>query len=299
MTTMVREVRTSDYKLLAALHNATHEPHFHVTTAELANRDAHPSDELRGRLVAIIDAHAVGMATFGVQEFDRPDRVWLDLAIHPDHTRDDTAQRLVDAVIEHAQRANIASLWMPIREDYLDAWPDPLGLQFQEVHRTFGGGFFIAESPDVSQHSMIPLQLRSLAQAREVETASARALYGMVRTDKVTAEPTITAAAIELDLDDAIAASSFLAFDGDELVGMCIVERSSLGAWLSVIAVRPQQRRQGVARHVLAASLTALREQSIAFLNTAGVRSDEAYLGLVRSLGATIEPDWISYERVI
>ena len=297
MTTTLRTATLSDYSMLAVLHNATHEPHFHVTSERLASRDARPSDGLRGRFVVAIAGEPVGMASYTVQDFDRSDRVWVDLSIHPDRLRDDTAQRLIDAVIEQSRLANATSLWVPIREDYLEAWPELLGLEFKEVHRTFGGGFVLTDARDYSRHHSVPTQLRSLDQAREDDATQAQQLFALVHTDKVTAAPTVTQASDQLDLADIIAPASFLAVENDECIGLCLAAPSPLGAWLSVIAVHPEHRRRGIAGSLLAATLTALREQEVAFLNTAGVRRDDAYLGLLRSLGAAIEPDWISFER--
>lgn len=297
MMTTLRPAIASDYSTLAVLHNATHEPHFHVTSVELARRDARPG--LRGRIVALVDGQPVGMASYALQDFDRGDRVWVDLALHPDHLHDDTARGLIDGVIEDSRRVSAASLWMPVREDYLGAWPDPSGLDFREVHRTFGGGFFLTGARDHSRTAAPAPQLRSLDQVSEADQTLAHKLYATVRADKVTAAPTITHAADQLDLDEVIAPACFLAFEDGACIGICLATPSSLGAWHSVIAVHPQQRRRGVGRSLLAATLTVLREQQVAFLNTAGVRSDDAYLELLRSLGATIEPDWISYERAI
>lgn len=299
MTTTLRKATASDYSMLAVLYNATHEPHFHVTSEELASRDVQPSDGLRGRLVVAIAGEPVGMASYAVQEFDRRDRVWVDLAIHPDRLRDDTARRLIDAVIEQSRHANATSLWAPIREDYLEAWPKLLSLEFEEVHRTFGGGFFLTDARDYSRHNSIPTQLRSLDQARDDDMKQAQQLYATVHADKMTAAPTITSASDQLNLEDVIAPASFLAIENGKCIGLCLAAPSPLGAWLSVIAVHPEHRRRGIARSLLAATLTVLREQQVAFLNTAGVRRDDAYLGLLRSLGATIEPDWISFERAL
>lgn len=300
MTTTIRDAISADHALLALLHNATHEPHFHVASADLASAAARSATHLRGRLVVTLDQDITGTASYAVHDFDQDDRVWLDLSIHPDHLHDDTAPRLLDAVIERARAAGATSLWMPIREDYLDAWPAPAELSFHEVHRTFGGGFFLSDDRDFARHCATgTTHLRAAHTLDDGDRASAQKFYATIRSDKVTAPPTITAAPDDLDLASAIAPASFVAIENDECVGLCIVQPSSLGAWLSTVAVHPDHRRRGLGRSLLAASLTALRDREIAFLNTAGVRRDDAYLGLVRSLGATIEPDWISFQRDI
>lgn len=288
----------ADYGTLALLQNATHEPHFHVDSATLKQRDAQAHAGVRGRLVAADQTSPVGMATFSVQDFDRVDRLWIDLAIHPDHRTTDTATQLIDSVIERTRPEGITSLWMPVREDYVDSWPNVDDLGFTEVHRTFGGGFFLADWQDSSRHTA-SVQVRALDpdDARMVEQA--RELYADVRGEKVVANPTIGDATENLDLDDIVAPASFLAFDNGTCVGLIVAAPSSLGAWLRVLAVRRDVRGQGIGRMLLASTLSQLQERDCPFLNTAGVRSDVAYLAVLRSLGATIEPDWIAFERFI
>ena len=40
-----------------------------------------------------------------------------------------------------------------------------------------------------------------------------------------------------------------------------------------------------------------LQELGFTFLNTAGAKTDGAYLSVLRKLGANIEPDWIAYQK--
>ncbi len=300
MTTMIRTTNDSDLPMLVLLHNATHEPHFHETTVELERRSSQLADGIRGRIVAVdADDQPIGAVSYAVHDFDRPDRAWVDFAIHPDHVGDDTASDLTNALIDRVRPLNIASLWTSIREDYLPAWPTATELGFTEVHRTFGGGFFLGGPSREFAHDASSMRVQSLANAGEDGAKHARDLYAMVRGEKVVAMPTLPPANDELELQNALESASFVAFDGDTCIGLCIAEPSPLGAWLEVVAVHPGHRRKGVARSLVAATLTALREQDVDFLNTAGAGHDDAYLGLLRSLGAAIEPDWIAYERMI
>lgn len=289
---------TADYPSLAVLHNATHEPHFHVTSSALAGRDAHASG-VRGRVVARHGDTIAGMASFSTQDFDRSDRLWVDLAIHPDHRGDETTSALMDAIAERVRDHPMTSYWLPVREDYLDSWPDMTPLGFEEVHRTFGGGFFLADGrrfDRVTPQGVTLVPVLELAHT-DVGATNLRAFYADVRDDKVIALPTIPSASRELILDDALPQASFAAMHDGSVIGLSVAERSELGAWHSLFAVRSDMRRRGIARALLTATLSALQADEILFLNTAGVRSDDAYLGLLRSLGATIEPDWIAFER--
>lgn len=288
---------------MALLVNATQEPHFHVTASALAaQREAAAPDPRCGRIVADDRGMLLGTAAWAVQPFDIPDRAWLSLAVHPDHLTDAVAPALVTEVESRVGASGITSLWLPVREDYLGSWPSVTNLDFAEVHRTFGGGFFLDDYRPLQPDAPGDVRITSLAEtAGDAGTmAAAQALYGAVRPDKLTAPPTITAAAHELDLEDArvLARASFLALDEHRsAVGLVVAERSSLGAWCSAIGVRADRRRHGLGRALLVHSLNALHQGGIRYLNAAGVRSDVAFLRLLRSLGATIEPDWISFER--
>ncbi|SEJ70463.1 Acetyltransferase (GNAT) family protein [Deinococcus reticulitermitis] len=88
-----------------------------------------------------------------------------------------------------------------------------------------------------------------------------------------------------------------LAWWGETLVGIALPERSGLGAWNAVLAVHPAHRRRGLASVLLAEVARSLQPGGVAFLNVAGSARDAAYLGVLRRLGASIEPDWIAWER--
>jgi GNAT superfamily N-acetyltransferase len=271
---------SDDYPTLALLHNATHEPHFHVTAGVLSTRDDERGST-GGRLVARRDG-AVGMASFSTQQIDLADRLWVDLGIHPDHLGDGTTEALIDGIAAHAASGSVKSCWMAIREDYLESWPDPIELGFAEVHRTFGGGFFLAD--DRRYGADLPAGV-TLVRAGDVDERHLQALFTDVRGDKVTAPPTITAASTTLDLDDAVEDASVVAVLDGALVGLSVAECSSLGAWHSAFGVRAEHRRRGIGRALLAATLSGLQAGQVSFLNTAGASSDAAYLGVLAVAG--------------
>ena len=275
---------------LALLHNAVNEPHFHWTSATASERAARP-----GVLVAECEAGISGYATWSYQDFDRADRAWIGWAIHPDHLQDDTASALLEAVIDDAGPA-CASLWLTVREDYLSASPDPRDHGFAEVHRTFGGGCFLDERNVVVRAAPTDITMHALD---DVDGAAVASFYEQVRADKVLAEPTITAASTSLDMASALTAGSCVAVQDDIVVGLCLSYPSDLGAWLGVLAVSPAHRRNGIALALLTRAMAGLHHAGVTFLNTAGVGSDLAFLRTVRAAGATIEPDWIAYERRI
>lgn len=303
--TIIRDPRTYDLPVMALLINATREPHFHVTASELQARMEHSSSGFaNGRLVIEDGDMVIGVAFWSAQPFDRPDRHWITLAIHPDHVADDTALQLLAEVAKKSEEQGGTSLWLVAREDYLDSCPSMTNLGFTEVHRTFGGGFFLSDcspidAPVPGDARLTPLS-EVLGDPRSV--TSVAALYEDVRHEKKVAPPTVTPAHPDLVLEDEdlLEAASFVAFDGaDAAIGLSLVERSSVGAWSSVLAVRADRRREGIGRALVCRSLHALHTAGVPFLNTAGVRTDQAFLGLLGSAGARIEPDWVSYERAL
>ncbi len=126
----------------------------------------------------------------------------------------------------------------------------------------------------------------------------------MVRGEKVTAEPTILAANEALHAPDSLWEAAFVAIrpgqvpgSSGEVLGLALPERSRLDAWNAVLLVCPEVRRWSIGTALQARVCATLHAQGFGFLNTAGVGTDAAYLGVLRRLSANIEPDWSPSRR--
>lgn len=301
--TIVRPPTDNDYHLLALLNNGTQEPHFHATAATM-KRDGEAAST--NRIVAEQGNLITGMATWFQPDFDRDDRIWTYLHLHPDHREDETAHVLLEAVSGAARKQGATLLWTTVREDYLGASADPVARGFREVHRTFGGGFFLNSPPQqpgdategrlreqgVTLHDLGTLVPKPGGDERIHD------LYAAVCADKFTAEPTIPAADEHLPVE-ALWESGCVAIHGDEYVGLALPEPASLGSWNAVLLVRREFRRNGIGTALQKRVVAHLRRQGFGFLNVAGVKGDIAYLTALRRAGASIEPDWISYQLEI
>lgn len=305
-TPTIRTPQDDDYHFLAALHNAVQEPHFHTTAENLRSRDNGTTLGQRpARLVCEQHGRIVGMATWWQPDFDRDNRYWVSVCLHPDHREDEASAALLDALVAQVKPIGADALWLTVREDYLASYPDPAGLGFHEVHRTFGGGFFLK--------ALTPCLLRNVEDSLAVQGVTLHAhrdlagdprhdekiqgLYNEIVSDKHTAEPTIPAGADSCATDDALWNATFIAQHDNEYIGLAIPERANLGAWNSVLGVHQSWRGKGLGSALQARVLTQLKEDGFEFLNVAGVKDDAGYLAVVRRLGANIEPDWISYEK--
>ena len=197
-----------------------------------------------------------------------------------------------------------------MREDYLPTWPDLPALGWREVHRTFGGGFHLNDwqaNTAALEAALTARRLRLTPAAPFRQDPRLTDLYALTRHDKVTAPPTIDPAAESLPTEnltdenlsdgDALWNAAWLAWHGETLVGLALPERSRLGAWNAVLVVHPEHRRQGLATALLARVVRSLQAGGLPFLNVAGSKRDAAYLGVLRRLGANIEPDWLAWER--
>ena len=292
----VRPAVPADAFQAALLRNSTQEPHFHTTASKLAAAFAR---EGHGYVVAEQEERAVGLGSLWLPDF-HPSHGWVGLSLHPDHREDGTAGALLEQLAARTRSAGRTHLWTSVREDYLPVQPDLLALGFREVYRTFGGGFHLKGwGADTAR-----LEARLGEQGYRLEPAApwqddARltALYALTREDKVSAPPTIPPAAEALTDGDALWNAAFVAWRGEEAVGLALPERSGLGAWNAVLTVHPQHRRQGLGTALLARAARQLQEEGTGFLNVAGSARDRAYLGTLRRLGANIEPDWTAWER--
>ena len=294
----LRPARADDTFLLALLHNGCQEPHFHTTAAKLwVSMQEHPER----LLVAEHGGHLVGSVSAWLPDF-HPGHVWLGFNLHPDHRGGEVAGLLFAQAAERAREAGRTLAWTSVRADYLSTSPDLGALGFREVHRTFGGGFYLDGAlPDLSA-----LEARLLERGVSVVPAAPlqndprlTGLYAAVKGDKVTAEPTISTANAALHDPDSLWDAAFVAIRDEEVLGLALPERAGLGAWNAVLLVRPDVRRQGIGTALQARVCNALAAQGTTFLNTAGVKADAAYLGVLRRLGANIEPDWVAYEAAL
>ncbi|PNY81295.1 GNAT family N-acetyltransferase [Deinococcus koreensis] len=294
----LRPAEPRDAHVAALLQNATSEPHFSITAQKLTHIFA---QERHGYAVSEAAGVLTGLSSCWLPEF-HPTHAWIGLHLHPDALGDGTAAAHLTWHAGEAEQAGRTHLWLSVREDYQPTWPDVEALGFREVHRTFGGGFHL-------QHRGVDgaaLETRLAAQGYRLEAAAAnqhdarlQGLYELTCGDKVSAPPTIPLASAELSDEDALWEAAVLAWQGEDLVGLALPERSRLEAWNAVLIVHPGHRRRGLGTALQVRVARAVQKGGRAFLNTAGSARDAAYLGVLRRSGANIEPDWIAYDRSI
>lgn len=290
----VRSAQPADAFLAALLLNSTQEPHFQATARKLAERFAAPE---HGYVVSETAGQVSGLGSLWLPDF-HPSHAWVGLHLHPDHHAD--AAALLEFLAAQARAAGRSHLWASVREDYLPAWPDLPALGFREVHRTFGGGFHLRDwqvNTGALEAALTARHYRLTPAAPFQHDARLTELYALTRQDQVTAPPTIDPAAEALTDEDALWNAAWLAWHGETLVGLALPERSRLHAWNAVLVVHPEHRRQGLATALLAQVARSLQAGGLSFLNVAGSKRDAAYLGVLRRLGANIEPDWLAWER--
>ena len=292
---LVRAARPEDAFILALLVNGAIEPHFHTTADKIVQAIGLRPE---GRLVAEKAGLVIGTVSLSFPEF-APNHVWLGLSLHPDHRDHETTS----ALLRHASTVAVARhrtlVWTSVRADYLSTVPDLSTLGFREVHRTFGGGFYLDPQSDWGTSHALPEGITLTSASERRHDPRLHQLYDAVRNEKVTAERTIPAAGDILDDPDSLWDASYVASRGEEVLGLALPERAGLGAWNAVLIVRPDVRRQGIGTALQARVCAALAEQSFTFLNTAGAKTDTAYLSVLRRLGANIEPDWIAFESAL
>ena len=292
----IRKARPEDAFTLALLLNSTQEPHFHTTAARLA---AAIGTDPEKYLLAERAGQVLGSVSLSFPDF-HPQHLWLGFVLHPDYRDGGVAAGLFQQAGALAQGRSFA--WTSVRADYLSTEPDLSALGFREVHRTFGGGFYLDAAPAPRPRLEADLGRRGIRVVPAAEFRSGprlEVLYQAVKQDKATAGPTIPAANDHLRGPDSLWDAGFVALHGEEILGLVLPERAGVGAWNAALLVRQDARRQGIGTALQARACAALRDQGVTFLNTAGVKTDQAYLGVLHRLGANIEPDWIAYEAAL
>lgn len=301
----IRQATADDTHVLALLLNGTQEPHFHTTAAQLA---ASIQREPERYLVAERNGHLMAGISLGFPEF-HPQHVWLGFSLHPDHRTPELAQTPLAQAAPAARAKGRQLAWTSVRADCLSAQPDLNALGFREVHRTFGGGFFLDAPPAGIEALETRLQQQDISIQPALtlrDDPRLKELYSAVRGEKVTAEPTILAANEALHDPDSLWEAAFVAIrsgqvpgSSGEVLGLALPERSRLDAWNAVLLVCPEVRRRSIGTALQARVCATLHTQGFGFLNTAGVDTDAAYLGVLRRLSANIEPDGIAFEAAL
>jgi GNAT superfamily N-acetyltransferase len=302
MSIVVRPIQPLEYAAAAAIHNADNEPHFQTSAERLQESDERQTNG--SRLVAVRESEVIGTAEFWSWPEVEAYRVGIH-ALEPESQLE--AQGLMLITIESAARTRgVKRLLATVRADFLVNAPF-LQFGFSEVFRSFGANLELTDFEPERFADLEPalnardITIKSYAELEGDASRAAKleAIQREVLADLPSYEPVVPA---NMDYKDRrLWEPFFVAMRGDEYLGFASLDGKPDGSVVHFDAsgVSRSHRRQGIGL-ALAAKLTAWAKQAgFAELNDGGARSNAAHIGILERLGFELEPDWVTFEKMM
>jgi GNAT superfamily N-acetyltransferase len=235
----------------------------------------------------------------------RSKRTALAFTLQPDSQLEAQCS-LLETIEGEAGTRGVKRLLATVRADFLMGAPF-LKFGFTEVFRSFGANLELTDfEPERFAHLEGTLNARGITiksyaelEPDALRAAKLEAIQAEALADLPGYEPVVPAS-----MDYAhrrLWEPFFVAVRGDEYLGFASLDGKSNGSVVHFDAsgVSRSQRRQGIGL-ALAAKLTAWAKQAgFAELNDGGARSNAAHIGILERLGFELEPDWVTFEKMM
>jgi GNAT superfamily N-acetyltransferase len=302
MSIFVRPIQPLEYEAATAIHNADNEPHFQISAERLQASEESRTNS--SRLVAVQNDEVIGTAEFWLWPEVQAYRVGIH-ALETDSQLE--AQRLLLETIENEARTRgVKRLLATVRADFLVNAPF-LQFGFVEVFRSFGANLELADfEPERFTYLEGALNAKGITiksyaelEGDALRAAKLEAIQAEALADSPSYEPVVPA---RMDYTDRrLWEPFFVAVRGDEYLGFASLDGRPDGSVVHFDAsgVSRSQRRQGIG-FALAAKLTAWAKRAgFAELNDGGARGNAAHIGILERLGFELEPDWVTFEKMM
>ncbi len=295
----VRLARAEDYEAIAALHNADNEPHFQASLEQLQKSDT--KNTSGGRTVAIQNGRVVGTLEF-----------WLWAEVEAYRIGIHTVQGAIGAnaatqlIVDLERRiTNAKRLLATVRSDFLSG-AQHLQSGFSEVFRSFGANLELAnfDSGRVShlETDLLEQGIRIIPRSEWLAPdadAQLEAIQLEDNADIPSYEPVVTN---EMDFKTRKLLEPFwVALSGDECVGFVSLDGKPDQPVIHFdsSAVSRSQRNRGIGLALAARAVAWAKTQGFAEVNDGGAKSNPAHIKILERLGFELEPDWVTYEKVL
>ena len=295
----IQLARAEDYPAIAALHNADNEPHFQASLEQLQKSDAKNING--GRTVAIQNGRVVGTLEFWLWAEVEAYRIGL-------HTARDAigANAATQLMVDLEQRATTAKrLLATVRSDFLSG-AQHLQTGFSEVFRSFGANLELTNF-DSKHFSHLETDLFKqgvrIIPRSEWLAADADALLEAIQlegnADMPSYEPVVRN---EMDFKSRRLLEPFwVALSGNECVGFASLDGKPDQPVIHFdsSAVSKNHRNRGIGLALAARAVAWAKTRELAEVNDGGAKSNLAHIKILERLGFELEPDWVTYEKVL
>jgi mycothiol synthase len=294
----VRPAVPSDAETIASISNANNEPHFQTTPArKLEEIEKHPD----AWLIAEQNGQLVGCATRWYWSENGLDRIAI--YSHPEHRNPDTNAKLLEAIEALVRSRGGMRLFDTTRADFL-VYATHLQ-SFREVFRSFGANI---ELEQFEQESFAHLEPELLARGIEIKSysdlaadperdAKLEVIQAEAVADLPGFEPVVPT---HMDFKNRkLWEPFFIAVRGNEYLGFASLDGSGDHLHIDAGGVARAHRKQGIGLALAAKLMTWAKNQGVLEIGDGGAKSNVVHVKLLERLGFEIEPDWITFEKIL
>jgi mycothiol synthase len=298
MSITVRPAVPSDAETIASISNANNEPHFQTTPArKLEEIEKHPD----AWLIAEQHGQVAGCATRWYWSENGLDRIAV--YSHPEHRNPDVNAKLLEAIEVLVRSRAGTRLFDTTRADFLE---HATHLQsFREVFRSFGAEL---EFSQFDPQSFAHLEPELLARGIEIKSysdldsdperdAKLEVIQAEAIADLPGFEPVVPTS---MDFKNRkLWEPFFIAVRGNEYLGFASLDGQSDHLHIDAGGVARAHRKQGIGLALGARLMTWAKTQGMLEVGDGGAKSNLAHVKLLERLGFELEPDWITFEKIL
>jgi GNAT superfamily N-acetyltransferase len=310
----IRPFEPSDLPAIAALHATVVPLHAH-SLSELEGDTSKVEPQYRRHfLVAEVDGAIVGAADYHRNAGSyHPHRFYLELYVHPQHTRQGIGGALFEATLEALRPLEAISLRVQVREDEPHAVAFAAKRGFLENKRDFESVLEVARF-DAASYAALAAKLEAegvrLRSWRELDSAQFRralhAAFSVARLDVPRSEPA-TPISFEffeknvLEDPELLWDASFAALEGAHLIGFTGTYQGAHPGWALqwLTAVLREARGRGVATALKVRQIVAARDAGFTTIRTDNDSRNAAMLAVNTRLGFERQPALLSMLKTL
>jgi mycothiol synthase len=294
----VRPAVPSDAETIASISNANNEPHFQTTPArKLEEIQNHPE----AWLIAEQNGQLVGCATRWSWSENGLDRIAI--YSHPEHRNPDINAKLLEAIEALVRSRGGTRLFDTTRADFL---VNASHLKsFREVFRSFGAELeFSKFDPQSFAHLEPELLTRGIEIKSYVDLASdperdakLEVIQAEAIADLPGFEPVVPT---QMDFKNRkLWEPFFIAVRGNEYLGFASLDGQGDHLHIDAGGVARAHRKQGIGLALGAKLMIWAKNRGVLEINDGGAKSNVAHIKLLERLGFELEPDWITFEKIL
>jgi GNAT superfamily N-acetyltransferase len=299
-STTVRPAIPHDAEIIAVISNANNEPHFQTTPARILTQiEQSPGS----RIVAELEGHIVGAGEFWLSD----DVYRIAAYSHPEHRNPDVNAKLLEAIESLVQSRGGTRLFDTTRADFLEHATHLKS--FREVFRSFGAEL---EFSKFDPQSFAHLESELLGRGIEIKSysdldsdperdAKLEVIQAEAVADLPGFEPVVPT---HMDFKNRkLWEPFFVAVRGHDYLGFASLDGSASQTdphlHIDAGGVARAHRKQGIGLTLGAKLMTWAKNQGVVHVGDGGAKSNVAHVRLLERLGFEIEPDWITFEKIL